>query len=501
MNTFILDECLGRTVGNCHVEQVVSSGGMSVVYRAQQLRPKRPVALTFFLLPETMPAPIHQQFRTRFLREAPALTLLRHPHVFPVHSYGEWEGWLYLMTPYHTEGSLATTIKQRRRWSPASIVPVLEQIVAGVEYAHSQRQVHGMLTPANVLCSGNDSFQIAGFGLQHLLERRGILACEQPAEEVLTLAGSSLCAPKYLAPEYQQGQTASRHSDVYSLGVILVELLCGRFLPREISTEKLLALLERQGEWSLPTSLRPVIRRALAAESKRRFPRASDLFSAYAERVDQEEEGERKQLSPVRTSLMSSSSHSQLKEDDIHLYADDGWSPPSFAQWWSPFPSSSLPLREAQSDATLPRQPRGRRRVTALLAGGLVIGILGAGGTHFIQTLTADKPVPTIPAAKGIGQTTQALNSAQVFLDQRAAEHRQRLLIHLPNGNFVAYKQGCTHSGVLVNYDPKTHRLVCPAHGAIFDPAQGGRVIQGPATTPLPPVAIQVSSTGMITLT
>jgi Rieske Fe-S protein len=114
--------------------------------------------------------------------------------------------------------------------------------------------------------------------------------------------------------------------------------------------------------------------------------------------------------------------------------------------------------------------------------------------------LTAGKPGQTASQANAIGQTTQARNSAQAFLDQRVADHRQRLLIHLPDGNFVAYKQGCTHVGVLVNYDPKTHLLVCPAHGAIFDPAQGGRVIRGPATTPLPQVVIQVSSTGMIML-
>ena len=127
------------------------------------------------------------------------------------------------------------------------------------------------------------------------------------------------------------------------------------------------------------------------------------------------------------------------------------------------------------------------------------MGIGGIGLTHLLNTgktsQTAQNGLP-----KSVGETGQALNSAVAFLDTSVPDHRQRLLVHLPDGNFVAYKQGCTHTGVLVNYDPKTKLLVCPAHGAIFDPAQGGKVIKGPATTPLPQVGIKISSSGAVTL-
>lgn len=73
------------------------------------------------------------------------------------------------------------------------------------------------------------------------------------------------------------------------------------------------------------------------------------------------------------------------------------------------------------------------------------------------------------------------------------------LLIHLPNGNFVAFERACTHQGVPANYNEQTHMLDCPLHGSIFDLTHNGRVVQGPATTALPGVSIQDNKNGTIT--
>jgi serine/threonine protein kinase/Rieske Fe-S protein len=112
------------------------------------------------------------------------------------------------------------------------------------------------------------------------------------------------------------------------------------------------------------------------------------------------------------------------------------------------------------------------------------------------------KPVPQATQQmthKGtaIGSTSLLKNSDRPFLNP--ADGKSSLLIHLPNGNFVAYKQACTHEGVPVNYDPGTHNLICPAHGAIFDPANKGAVLQGPAMTALPMISISVNTDGTIT--
>jgi Rieske Fe-S protein len=159
----------------------------------------------------------------------------------------------------------------------------------------------------------------------------------------------------------------------------------------------------------------------------------------------------------------------------------------------------------------------GRRRVIALLTTGGVaaVGAVVAINLHHMmagnalnhqipQRATSAAPttggqqnIPPGHMGTAVGATNMANNTAMNFVNP--ANHRASLLIHLPNGNFVAYERACTHVGVYVNYDPATHLLVCPAHGAIFDPANGGAVLQGPATRPLPKVTIHVNGDGTIT--
>ena len=107
-------------------------------------------------------------------------------------------------------------------------------------------------------------------------------------------------------------------------------------------------------------------------------------------------------------------------------------------------------------------------------------------------------PTPTQqPAGTVIGSTSQATNSAVSFTNP--ADSQGSFLIHLGNGNWVACERSCTHQGAWVNYDPTTGHLICPAHGAIFDPANAFSVLQGPAAKPLPAVPIHVNANGTVT--
>ena len=121
----------------------------------------------------------------------------------------------------------------------------------------------------------------------------------------------------------------------------------------------------------------------------------------------------------------------------------------------------------------------------------------GNGAATNNPTPTQKKQAPAPPKANVVGSTTLATNSAATF--NNPADAKGSILIHLPSTKFVAYESACTHEGVTVNYDPATRMLVCPAHGAIFDPAMGAKVVQGPAQTPLKAVAIRVNADGTIT--
>ncbi|GLV60128.1 hypothetical protein KDH_69510 [Dictyobacter sp. S3.2.2.5] len=110
-------------------------------------------------------------------------------------------------------------------------------------------------------------------------------------------------------------------------------------------------------------------------------------------------------------------------------------------------------------------------------------------------------PAPTapptpVPTGTVIGSTSMAINTAAQFANP--ANGDASTLIHLPGGNFVAYETACTHKRVPVYYDSGSHTLVCPAHGAIFDPAQGGEAIRGPATRALSTVTIHINADGTI---
>ncbi|MBA2681680.1 MAG: Rieske 2Fe-2S domain-containing protein [Ktedonobacteraceae bacterium] len=104
---------------------------------------------------------------------------------------------------------------------------------------------------------------------------------------------------------------------------------------------------------------------------------------------------------------------------------------------------------------------------------------------------------PAANNANSVGSTKQMGNSSAEFTNP--ADKKMALLIHLSSGSFAAYERACTHEGVNVNYDPATKMLICPAHGAIFDPAKNGSVVQGPAEQPLPAVHIKVNGDGTIT--
>jgi len=119
-------------------------------------------------------------------------------------------------------------------------------------------------------------------------------------------------------------------------------------------------------------------------------------------------------------------------------------------------------------------------------------------------TPTAPPPTPTPtptpqPSHTGtvIGSTSQPTNSGSNFTNP--ADGNRSVLVHLLSGKFVAYERACTHEGINVNYDNGSHQLVCPAHGAVFDPANNGAAVQGPANGPLQGVSIRVNSDGTIT--
>ncbi|MEQ8767556.1 MAG: serine/threonine-protein kinase [Planctomycetota bacterium] len=258
-------EALGRRFPELEVFEEVGRGGMGVVYRVRQRRLDREAGLKI-LFPRLASDP---DFASRFTREARALARLSHPNIVAVYDFGEADGLYYLLMEYVDGQGLRSAIRDRSLSSKAALA-LVPPICDGLAYAHSRGVVHRDIKPENVLLTSDGHVKIADFGLAKILE-------PHPSEEErrLTRGSQVMGTLHYMAPEQiQQPLTVDHRADIYSLGVLIYELLThelpiGRFDPPS-----------RHGS---DVRLDEVVLRALAKEPSQRFQRVEELRSRLEE--------------------------------------------------------------------------------------------------------------------------------------------------------------------------------------------------------------------------
>lgn len=238
------------------VHAQIGQGGMAAVYRATQIRLGRPVALKV-MRPDLAKEP---QFVQRFVREAKALAVLSNPHVLTIHDFGERAGWCYLVTEY-IDGANLRELMQLGRLSPEEVLRIVPQICAGLHFAHQHGVVHRDIKPENVLVDRHGGVKLADFGLAKLAGVPG------PA---LTHSSVVMGTPHYMAPEQWRGSADVDHrADIYSLGVVLYELLTGR-LPVG-------AYAPASAQPGVPAGIDQVVQRSLQQEPELRYQSARDV--------------------------------------------------------------------------------------------------------------------------------------------------------------------------------------------------------------------------------
>jgi serine/threonine-protein kinase len=237
--------------GKFELLEELGAGGMGTVYRARDVRLERTVALK--VLADDLGA--DPSFRERFAREARTLALLNHPGIVAAYDFGEDEGQLYIAMelvegqPLQVDGPLPE----------ARALGIALQVGEALAYAHGRGVVHRDVKPANVLVGAGDAVKLADFGIARLQGERG-------AGKSLTGSLAVVGTPHFIAPEALAGATPDPRMDVYSLGVLLYQMLTGK-LP--------------MGAFDPPPGpLGEVVMRALAADPARRFPSADELRRA-----------------------------------------------------------------------------------------------------------------------------------------------------------------------------------------------------------------------------
>ena len=271
---------VGRTVSHYRITAKLGTGGMGVVYEAEDVRLRRKVALKF--LPEDL-ARDPDSVR-RFRREARTIATLSHAHICAVHDVDEHEGHVFIVME-RVDGVNLKTFMSRRTLTTADIVAIARQVADALEAAHEKGIVHRDIKPGNILINDRGEVKVLDFGLARRFKANdtGELGLEGS-----TIPGRPLGTANYMAPERILQLPLDPRSDLFSLGVVIYEMATGRLPFAGASPSETVSNVLDRDPISLatlapqhPKGLETIVNRLLAKTANDRYQSAADLTAAF----------------------------------------------------------------------------------------------------------------------------------------------------------------------------------------------------------------------------
>jgi serine/threonine protein kinase len=284
-----MKDLVGQTLGQYRIETALGSGRVGQVFRGKHVRLGQPAAIKvvhdYLSLDPT--------FRARFLQDARSIAALRHPHIVEVYEFGEQDGLFYLTMELMTEGTLSMLLRQRaikRFEALIAGLDIVRQAAEGLAAAHALGMIHRDIKPDNLLLNrlsnsdrGGEQYQlkISDFGLARLSETTGLTR------------GDPVGTPVYMSPEQCQDKTLDERSDLYSLGVVLYEVVTG-YLPFQINSfsdavqkhVNAAPLSPREVRPDLPPFVEQIILRCLAKRPEDRYQTGTELAKALQQAIN-----------------------------------------------------------------------------------------------------------------------------------------------------------------------------------------------------------------------
>ena len=311
---------IGQTVSHYRILEPLGGGGMGVVFKAEDTKLKRTVALKF-LPPELSRYP---EAKERFLREAQAASALDHPNICDIHDIGESDdGQLFIvMTAY--EGETLREMIARGPLPVDEVVAVAIQVAKGLEAAHEAGMVHRDIKPANVMITARGEAKILDFGIAKLA---GQTMLTQPGLIVGTIA--------YMSPEQARGEQVDGRSDIWSLGVVLYEMVTGRQPFKSEYVEALVYfILSEEPEpitgvrRDVPPALESIVTKATRKDQGGRYQHIAEMLAdltSVGEQLRSEASGKRSSLERTQPSI-AVLPFANLSADPENEYFSDGMS-------------------------------------------------------------------------------------------------------------------------------------------------------------------------------
>jgi serine/threonine-protein kinase len=388
-----MSELIGKSIGQYKILEQVGKGGMATVYKGYQASLDRVVAIkvlpSYFAHDET--------FRDRFVQEARAVAKLNHPHILPVYDYGDTSDATYIAMEFVSGGTLKSWMKPPM--SLADTLRILEQVASALDYAHARGIVHRDVKPTNILMRDNEAQSdalLTDFGLAKVSE----------ASRALTRSGVGVGTPEYMAPEQGQGLPTDWRADLYSLAVVLYEMLTGH-IPYEADTPLAVVIKHiseplpnaRMLNPSLPPAIEEFFAKALAKKPSDRFQKGAEMVAAFR-RITLENSSPY-EIPPVVMGGMTPATPA----GGVPLTPGIGTPTPTVGTALAP---QTLGTGSGAAPALMPAPSASHKRILAIV-GAMALILLAMGGGYFIFAGAAATPTATAVVAPVVITSTATL--------------------------------------------------------------------------------------------